>query len=50
MGVSLTAFWAVISLGSVPGVRDGTQKEGRADLVEDYEEELVSKVNERPEE
>jgi hypothetical protein len=35
MGVSLTALLAAISFGSVVGVSEGTQKEGRADLAVD---------------
>lgn len=34
MGVNLTALLAVISSWSVDGVRDGTQKDGSADLLE----------------
>ena len=32
IGVNLTALLAVISSASVPGVKEGTQNEGRADL------------------
>lgn len=32
MGVNLTALFAVISSASVAGVKEGTQKEGKADL------------------
>jgi hypothetical protein len=34
MGVNLTALFAVISSWSVDGVRDGTQNDGSADLLE----------------
>lgn len=34
MGVNLTALLTAISSGSVPGVSDGTQNEGREDLVD----------------
>lgn len=34
MGVNLISLLAMISLMSVPGVSDGTQKEGNADLLD----------------
>lgn len=34
IGVNLTALLAVISSASVAGVKEGTQKEGRADFLE----------------